>query len=466
MAFTFPTREQIFSALIGDYASAQPEKNTSRGSDPYRLGRVVSGAIWTLGAKLLYFVKNALPDTAIGSFLDRWGSVYSFPRLDPTGSTGTDCLEVTGDEGADVPEGTELAHADGTTYEVTSVGKVIDSGGSVTVSVAATSTGLATNKFTDEVLTFVSPPDGVDADATLVDDLSGGIDLESDAAYAVRLLAHIGDPPEGGAIHDYVEWAKSIEGVTDAYVWAHRRGRGTIDVAVLGDGTGSDRVPSDAVLDAVTEYIEGVEGGGEGVRPGNVADWQLLTTSTVSQNVTMTIEIDETLYSWDWDDAGVGYDITAHSESNSTITVATAPASVVEGVRIQVRGEEALVTDRTGNVLTLSFEDDHDGAPVDWFTFTVIDNTDEIRASGDLVRPVRDAIIDLFNTLGPARSTWSATYWIDELKISKLYAAATDVEGVDDATISTPSSTTAPTEDEFDDTVYFLVPGNIQVLKP
>jgi uncharacterized phage protein gp47/JayE len=465
MAFTFPTREEIFAFFIGDYASAQPTKNTSRGSDPYRLGRVVSGAIWTLGAKLLFFVKNALPDTAIGAYLDRWGAVYNFLRLQPTGSTGTDCLTVTGDVGEAVPEGSELAHEDGTLYEVTSVGKVIGADGTVTVSIAATSTGLATNKHTDEILTFSTPLDGVDAEATLVADLGDGIDLESDAAYAVRLLAHIGDPPEGGAIHDYQEWALSIAGVTSAYVWAHRRGRGTIDVAVLGSGTGADRVPGDAVLDAVTEYIEGHDGL-NGKRPGNVDDWQLLTTETTPQNVLLTIEIDETIYSWDWDDDGVGYTITANSEGSSTITVPTAPATVVEGVRIQVRGEEALVTDRTGNVLTLSFENDYDDAPVDWFTFSVVDSTDVIRASGDLVRPVRNAIIELFNTLGPARSEWSATYWIDELKLSKLNAAVTDVDGVDDCTITTPAATTAPTTDDYDEDVHFLIPGTIQVLKP
>jgi uncharacterized phage protein gp47/JayE len=459
MAFTIPTREQIFSAFIADYASAQPTKNVSRGSDPYRLGRVVSGAIWAIGAKLLYFVKQALPDTAIGSFLDRWGNVYSFPRLQPTGATGDDILTVTGTAGASVPEGTELAHADGTLYEVSTVGAVVGGDGSVVVSIAATSKGLATNKGEGEILTFTEAPTDVDAEATLTDNLRDGIDLESDAAYAVRLLAHVGDPPEGGAIHDYVEWAKSIAGVSEAYVWAHRNGTRTIDLAVLGSGTGEARVCSETVQAAVEDYIESV-------RPGNVKDFQVLTMNALEQDVELTIEIDENKYQWDWDDAGVGYTITANDESASTITVPTAPASVIIGTRLTVRGEEARVTNRTGNVLTLAFEDDHDDNPVDWFTFSIINATDTIRASGDLVRPVRDAVMDLFNTLGPARSDYSETSWIDELKFSKLNGAVTDVDGVDDATITTPSATAAPTADDFGDSVSFFVPGMIKVYKP
>jgi uncharacterized phage protein gp47/JayE len=459
LAFSIPTREELFAIWNGDYSLNQPGKNISKGSDPYRLGRVVTGVAWAILAKLLYFIKQALPDTAQAAFLDRWGAVYDFLRLQATSSSAETALTVTGTVGNAVTEGAELAHEDGTTYEVTSVGAVIGAGGSVDVSVAATSTGIATNKGVGEVLTFTSPPAGIDANGTLVVALSGGTDLETDSAYSVRLLAHIGDPPEGGAIHDYVEWALRQSGVSSAYVWAHRRGAGTMDVAVLGAGTGASRVPSAAVLTAVDDYIESV-------RPGNVRDFLVLTTTPVTQDVTLTLEIDEGTYSWDWDDASVGYVITAFDSVAKTITVPTAPVAVIAGLRIQVRGEEARVTNRVGNVLTLSFEDDHDELPVDWFTFTVSAGVDTIRASGDLVRPVRFAIMDLFNTLGPARSDWSETSWIDQLKISKLYAAITDVAGADDADITVPASNASPTADTFGSSVAFLVPGNIQVLKP
>jgi uncharacterized phage protein gp47/JayE len=82
------------------------------------------------------------------------------------------------------------------------------------------------------------------------------------------------------------------------------------------------------------------------------------------------------------------------------------------------------------------------------------------------VKPVRFAIMDLFNSIGPARSSYSKTSWIDQLKLSKLYAAITDVAGVDDTTITTPNATVSPTTDDYGDTIYFLVPGTIEVYKP
>jgi hypothetical protein len=273
--------------------------------------------------------------------------------------------------------------------------------------------------------------------------------------YRPRLLAHIGDPPSGGAVHDYQEWALTIPGAEAAYVWTHRRGRGTVDVAILGSGTGAARIPSDAVMSAVDEYIEST-------RPANVRDFLVLEVTEQSQDVEALIEIDDTIYAWDWDDAGVGYEVTAHNEGASTITVPTAPATVIAGKRITVLGEEALVTARVGDVLTLSFEDDYDGDEVTWFSFDP--DGEDIRASGDLVKPAKNAVIALFNTLGPARSTYSRTAWIAELKRSKLFAAITDVTGIDDCTLTTPASNVVPVDD-YGETVPLLVPRYIKIWK-
>ena len=73
--------------------------------------------------------------------------------------------------------------------------------------------------------------------------------------------------------------------------------------------------------------------------------------------------------------------------------------------------------------------------------------------------------VALFNTLGSARSDFSETSWIAELKLSKLNGAITDVTGVDDCTITVPAFNIVPVDD-YGETVPFLVPGVIEVLKP
>jgi hypothetical protein len=99
MAFEIPSREEIHGEFIADYAGAQTDVNVSRGSDPYRLGRVISGIAWSILAKLLFYLKMALPDTAVGEFLLRWGIIYDFLPKGPAGSARELSLEVSGTPG-------------------------------------------------------------------------------------------------------------------------------------------------------------------------------------------------------------------------------------------------------------------------------------------------------------------------------------------------------------------------------
>jgi uncharacterized phage protein gp47/JayE len=456
--FTVPSRETLHQEGLSDYAASQPTKSVSRGSTPYLLLRAVSGLVWSVLAKLLFFDKQRLPDTADDAYLQRWENVYSFPRLGAVGASRALALRCTGTVAAAVTVDSLLTHADGTIYKVTSVGAVIGGGGTVDVNVAAVSTGLATNKIAGELLTFSSPPVNVDAVATLVLDLAGGVDVEGVEAYRARFLAHLGDPPSGGAIPDYIEWALQVPGNATAYVWRNRRGLGTIDVAVLGSGHGADREITD--LGATQDYLDD-----ESRRPGNVKDVLVLGTTPQTQAVKISISVDETKYSWDWLDDGVGYNVTAKNIGTSTITVPTAPATVVAGVRITVNGEEATVTARVSNDLTLSFAPDLDENPVTWFTAEPVGSN--LRASGDLVTPVRNAVLFLFDRLGPARDTrYAQTQWEAALQTDSLITAARNVLGCTKATLITPVADVTPVDALNDSiTVPFLVPGNVEIVK-
>lgn len=464
MPLTVQGREDFHDDFITDYAAAQPDKSVAKGTDVWAFARAVSATAWSIVSRLIYFDRNRLPDKADLANLQRDAAAYNFPQRGASTSSGTLALQVSGTPGAAVPVNSVLTHSDGTSYKVASVGAVVGGGGTVLVDVVSISTGLAVNKVIGETLTFSAPPLNVTAAAVLVGNLSGGVDVETLEQWRARFLAHLGDEPQGGKILDYVEWALTIAGPTTAYVWRHRRGTGTIDVAVLGSGTGTARVIAD--LTPFTALIESK-------RPGNVKDWRMLTTAPVAQNVTSAITIDTTIYKWDWDDLGVGYVITAHSSGASTLTVPTAPAGLIAGMRIQVNGEEARVTSRVGNVLTLSFS----APPVSlanpipvaptWFAAAVIDGVTTIRCSGDLVVPARTAILDLFAALGPARTTYAGYTWEDSIKYSKMYAAITDVAGVTDALLTVPAANISPSDDPLaaPSSIPFLVPGIVQVLK-
>lgn len=458
MAFTVPSRESLNSEGISDYAASQPSKSVARGSTPYLLVRAVSGLLWSVLAKLLFFDKERLPDTASRDGLQRWGNVYQFPQLGAVGASGLLAGRATGTVGAAVTNGAVLTHSDGTQYQVASVGFVIGAGGYVDVDITAISTGLATNKVIGEVLTFSSPPVNVNATLTLVKNLTNGADVEDLEAWRARMLAHIGDPPEGGAVADYIEWALKVAGNKTAYLWKNRRGQGTLDVAVLGAGHGASRVIVD--LGPTQDYLDDPTR-----RPANVKDVVVLTTTTQAQNVKASIAIDETKYRWDWTDDGVGYAVTAKNVGTSTITVPTAPASVVAGVRITVNGEEATVVSRAVNDLVLSFAADRDGNAVTWFTADPVGAN--LRASGDLVTPVRNAILDLFDRLGPARdSRYAQMQWEAALQTDSLITAGRNVVGCTKFTLINPVADVTPVDTLNDSTsVPFLVPGNVEIVK-
>lgn len=444
MAFELSSRDQLHTEFIEQHEVALPDVDTSRGSDAYRLGRVVSGVAWSTIAKGIGIERNLLPDQADEETLLRWANLLEIPREGASPSQGSSALRVSGTIGAAVTNGAELAHDDGTLYRVTSVGAVVGGGGTVDVDVASSSVGAITNKVTGEKLRFTTPLAGVQAEAELVQDLTGGLDVEDLERWRGRIMDALAEPPEGGAVHDYVTWAKGTSpAVKDVYVWVHRRGRGTIDVAALQAGTGADRIIVDtsAMEAAIAEK-----------RPAGVKDVALLEVLTNAQEIVVEIDIDTSRFSWDWDDGGVATAVTGTNAGLKQVTAAGIPAGAAVGKRIQILGEQRTITARVGDVLTLD----------SWFGFNP--GTYSVRAGGDLVEPVQAAIRALFSQLGPARGAYARLPWVDTLKLFQIVCAVGDVDGVEDLEVTTPITNLTPA-DSRGATVYLLVPGAVQVFK-
>ena len=105
---------------------------------------------------------------------------------------------------------------------------------------------------------------------------------ETDSAYLARLLEDIRRPPAGGNAHDYVMWAKEVDGVAKAYSYPLAQGSESVDVLILANAvtTGSE-IPNQALLDAVATYIAGV-------RPVGSRFVRVLAPTVVAQNITLT----------------------------------------------------------------------------------------------------------------------------------------------------------------------------------
>jgi uncharacterized phage protein gp47/JayE len=233
--------------------------------------RVMSDAMAGLAHLVLRYIdwlaKQLLPDTAETEWLDRHGNIW---LVNADGTTGrksatyaSGIITATGLAGFDVPAGTQLA-ALGVNYETTADATI--GAGPTNIPARALTAGSIGNADTGVNVDFISPISGVDAQASIVE-MTGGADTETDDQLRARILFRIRNPPMGGDISDYVQWALGVPGVTRAWA-APEMGPGTMTVRFMMDDLRSSNrglpTPDDCVQ--VQTYIDTV-------RPVTVKDF-------------------------------------------------------------------------------------------------------------------------------------------------------------------------------------------------
>jgi uncharacterized phage protein gp47/JayE len=218
-----------------------------------------------------------LPDTAEVEWLDRHGDIWLVNADGTTGrkmatlAEGT--VEFTADFGGiTIPNATQLNYAGLIGYETTDEVVTAFGGPNITTPapVRALDPGVAGNQDPGTGLAVSTPIPNVTGSATVVT-LSGGTDEESDDNLRIRVLERIRQPPQGGAAHDYVRWAKAVPGVTRAWCAPLEMGIGTVTVRVMFDDLRADNdgFPLLEDLNAVIGYIDTV-------RPVAVKDFWVL----------------------------------------------------------------------------------------------------------------------------------------------------------------------------------------------
>lgn len=208
-----------------------------------------------LSAQDLYFYQGTvaaelMPDTAI-AWLDRQGSIWGVLREQPTAAIGN--ATGGGVPGTVIPAGLQTT-APGGAVVVTTASSTLDATGAVSVAVAAAVQGSAGNLAPGSPLTLVSPVVGLLPQVLTVDanGLAGGTDIETDDDFRAGILARIRQPPMGGALLDYVTWAKSA-GAAYVNVVPGWVGTGSVGVIVAMPG---GLVPTPAQLAAIDAVLQ------------------------------------------------------------------------------------------------------------------------------------------------------------------------------------------------------------------
>jgi uncharacterized phage protein gp47/JayE len=213
------------------------------------LAWVMAGLAYSLYGYADWIARMGVPFTALDEYLYAWaGLIGIYPE--PATAAAGDAI-FTGNPGVVVPEGTTLARQDGTPYQTTA-DATVDTSGNVTVPIIATVLGAFTNDPGGTPISLAAVPGVTSAGVTGI--LTGGADPETADALRTRMLFKYREPPQGGAVADYVQWSTQVPGCTRAWVNGSGSGPGSVvvypmfDVAEAANGgfpVGTDGVATD-----------------------------------------------------------------------------------------------------------------------------------------------------------------------------------------------------------------------------
>ena len=188
-----------------------------------------------------------LPDTACGEALKRWGKIWGVTRKEPLPAEGRIAIEAFGP--CEIPKGTKFLSGS-VEFETTETFEIKESG-KQKIFVRATSIGAESNLSASSKITLASPHKNLAGEAVIIA-VDGGTEREDDESLRQRLLFAIQNPPQGGAVVDYIRWISSVPGVHRAFVrTASKEKPGVIGVSFIGN----DCTQSEAIKQKVLTKI-------------------------------------------------------------------------------------------------------------------------------------------------------------------------------------------------------------------
>jgi uncharacterized phage protein gp47/JayE len=254
MPYNKPTLAQLRNRAASEVETRLPEVDPRlRRTVIHVIICIIAGMTYELFGYLDYILRQVFPNSAETEYLEKWGEVWGISRKLATFADGY--VHITGTPGTTLYVGTELRRSDGAIYLVAD-SVIISTDGFVDAECRAEKVGVTYNADAGVKLSFVSPVDGINSEAVITDEgITGGTEREQDEPYMLRILARIQNPPQGGSVTDYIQWALSVPGVTRAWCYPVEMGPGTVTVRFMMDNTYNDGVPHEADITKVYDYI-------------------------------------------------------------------------------------------------------------------------------------------------------------------------------------------------------------------
>ena len=250
MPVTIPTTEETKDQIVKDIES---KINQTVPLLPKAVTRVFASAlagIFTLAYKFGLWIYNQIfPQTS-----DYPALLLQGERLDVELKGATQAQLAAEDTGVDstiIPAGTQYVSDNQVVY-ITQADAAVASGIAV-LSLLALTSGEIGNLANGSTLNIVKPIANIDGVATITSTTIEGEDAESRENYRERVIERYQKRPQGGALIDYIIWAKEIAGITRTFV--ERPTPSFVNVYPVQDNDPGGRIPSPAKLEEVRAYI-------------------------------------------------------------------------------------------------------------------------------------------------------------------------------------------------------------------
>lgn len=253
MPFERPSLPTLLDRAATDIEAWMPAGDAHvRRHKLHLLGKVNAGAAHSQHGHLAWLALQILPDTADWETLLKWGSLRSLKPLTAAGAFGT--VAVSGQPGALLKSGETLQRADGWEYVVSQTTN-LSAQGQAAVPVVSLVGGYAGNCAINTSLRLTRAIAGIGSSATVIS-LAGGADAEGIDSFRERVIFRWRNPPQAGALHDYIAWAREAHpAITRAWAYRNEMGANTITVRVVTDHDPAGLIPSQAVLDEAYAHI-------------------------------------------------------------------------------------------------------------------------------------------------------------------------------------------------------------------
>ena len=460
MAVTIYTEDQLFDRAIGYFRVSFPTQDLSEDSFFGLLARAFARFFVLAQEEIYQADSDSVPAYQIDAdgnprsrcsteALDAWAFVFGLPSGSPgifgrrraTVSSGG--LAIPGVSAAAVllPANTQAADPTGQIIVKTVSATTLNGPpNSIPVQFVSVTTGVAANLPVGTVLSWQSPPAGLNATCTLTAALTGAKDTETNPDLVLRILQRIQNPPRGGTAADYRFWTEAAVdsngatlAVARAYVYPLRSGLGTVDVVPLYGGSGTGRIPPAAEITKLQTAVDLL-------RPVSVKLNMLAAATPKMIQIRVRATPSEAKNGPDcvnWDDGGTAVTITAHTAN--TLTVAAVPAALSAAFaagnkpRLQIPlvgggGSELPFVVRVTNIVAtvITIEES--------FPATVFDGTTYFWAGGGVVSAIAQRILNYVNALGPSRISGTADksdVWEDQVLLERLVDIVMETKDTD-----------------------------------